>query len=96
MNQGAHPPHPRELSVGDAAASAGVSRQTIYSWIRRGYFAAECVDGCYRIDATEFERLRAIREAAAAAGVRIRTARRWCSAPGDGHRDRTRMVPDTD
>jgi excisionase family DNA binding protein len=68
---------PMWLSVGEAAGIVGVSRQTIYSWIKRGYLRVEYTYGWYLINPADFARLRAIRGAAATAGVRLRTMRRW-------------------
>ena len=65
------------LSVGEAAGIVGVSRQTIYCWIKRGYLRVECIDSWYLINPVDFARLRVIRGAAATAGVRMRTMRRW-------------------
>jgi len=65
------------LTVEEAAGVAGVSRQTVYSWIERGRLLPRAADDGKSIDAGELERLKATRRAAWATGVHVDTLLRW-------------------
>jgi excisionase family DNA binding protein len=65
------------LTVEEAARVAGVSRQTVYSWIERGRLQLRAADEGKSIDAGDLERLKATRRAAWATGVHVDTLLRW-------------------
>ena len=71
-------------SVARAAFEAGVSRQTVHDWIRRGYLIPEQgPHGFLRIRRAEVERVSRLRRAAGEAGVRLSTIRHWADSTTD-------------
>jgi hypothetical protein len=71
-------------SVAQAAFEAGVSRQAVHDWIRRGYLAAEPgPHGFLRIRRAEVERVSRMRRAAGEVGVRLSTVRHWADGAAD-------------
>ena len=69
----------RWLTVAEAAAVAGVSRQAVYGWAARGRLALAPTDGG-RIAAGELSRLLAVRRVADRTGLAQRTLRRIADA----------------
>ena len=73
--------HGRErLTVPEAAALAGVSRQAVHAWFAQGHLTPINTGRGYRIDREEFRRFLAERRAAAAVGVKVATLRQWVAA----------------
>ena len=73
------------LSPSRAASEVGVSRQTIYDWIRRRHIVADGSAGAMRVRRGDVRRLASVRRAIVATGFRSTTVRRWAdgTAPGD-------------
>jgi hypothetical protein len=71
-----------QLTVGEAARVAGVSRQAVHAWIGRRRLTAIPTDDGDRIDADDLFRLLAVRRAAAVAGVGMDTLLRWTDGAG--------------
>jgi hypothetical protein len=67
------------LSVSEAAAMAGVTRQAVHAWIARGHLTvvpSADLSGIW-LEATTVARFLAARHAARTVGVRIETVRQW-------------------
>jgi hypothetical protein len=62
--------------VYSAAAEAGVSPQTVYEWIRRGWLVANRPSDSWRVDPVALRRLIALRAAAETIGMRPSTLAR--------------------
>jgi excisionase family DNA binding protein len=76
-------------TVAEAASEAGVSRQTVHDWIRRGHLDAEkAADGALRVRRDDLRRLAELRRVANASHVRLATVRHWADGAdeeaGDG------------
>jgi excisionase family DNA binding protein len=67
------------MSVQEAAALAGVSRQTIHNWMALGRLRPLVTDDGYRINAGELEHFLAMRQAASRAGIKLDTLQQWTS-----------------
>ena len=66
------------LTVEEAMRAAGVSRNTIYAWVRQGRLRLlPSDDRMHRIAGDDLARLLAERRAAATTGVRVATLRHW-------------------
>ena len=73
------------LTAEEAARAAGVSRQTVYVWIGRGWLhPLPSDDGQVRIAGAELAGCLATRRTAAAVGVRVGTLRGWAAAADAG------------
>lgn len=71
-------------SVAQAAFGAGVSRQAVHDWIRRGYLIPEQgPHGFLRIRRAEVERVSRLRRVASEVGVRLSTIRFWADGATD-------------
>ena len=70
------------VSVPEAAALAGVTRQAVHWWIAQGRLTAVPTDDGYRIDRAELSRFLAERRAARAIGVKLDTLRQWADEAG--------------
>jgi excisionase family DNA binding protein len=65
------------LTVLQAASELGVSRETIDSWIRRGYLPAVSTAGARGVRRDDLRRLGAVRQVARANRLRVTTLRHW-------------------
>jgi excisionase family DNA binding protein len=78
-------PNDEFVTVAEAAFEAGVSRQTVHDWVRRGHLAAEATaDGPLRIRRREFARFAGLRRAATTTHLRIATVRHWADGADAG------------
>jgi excisionase family DNA binding protein len=71
------PARPALLTVAEAAACAGVARQTVYGWLARGRLRPVPTDDGDRVCAADLADFLAARRAAGAAGVRVETVLAW-------------------
>jgi hypothetical protein len=70
------------LTIAEAAFEAGVSRQTVHDWIRRGHIGAETdANGALRLRLDDLHRLTELRRVATESGVRFATVRHWADDP---------------
>jgi excisionase family DNA binding protein len=76
----ARPPEGAWLRIAEAAALAGVRRQTVHQWVRRRHVLAARVGGAWWIERASLERLVRLRAGAAGAGVRVDTLLHWAGA----------------
>lgn len=70
------------LSVREAAAVAGVSRQSVHRWIAQGRVSAVAGDDGYRVDSAELTDFLVLRRAAYLAGVTVSTLETWTGDAG--------------
>jgi hypothetical protein len=68
------------LTVAEAAARAGVTRQAIHKWIAYGRLQPRLSDHGYLLDGGELARFLAVREASSEVGVKVDTLQHWMDA----------------
>jgi excisionase family DNA binding protein len=71
-------------TVAEAAARAGVSRQTVHDWIRRGHLTAiRTDDEAIRVSGAALDRMVDLRKVAASSHLRLETMRQWTEGAAD-------------